>query len=126
MNVAVKWKQVGAQLNFDPIGNYLNIIEADRGKEGVESCCQTMFQHWLKGSGEQPATWGKLLEVLKDCGFLVLASDLEKALKSRKVSARISCFMGSLTIKGADKEMHAKWLMISHRKSCVVYMHILG
>ena len=87
MDVAVKWKQVGAQLNFDPSGNYLNIIEADRGKEGVESCCQTMFQHWLKGYGEQPATWGKLLEILRDCDFRVLASDLEKALKSRKVSA---------------------------------------
>ena len=44
--------------------------------EREESCCRTMFQHWLEGNGRQPASWTSLLEVLRDSEFISLAAIL--------------------------------------------------
>lgn len=88
-HIASNWRNVGLLLDFDPTGKTIGIIEAERGKEGVVSCCRAMFQHWLQGHGVKPATWGKLFNILNDSGFPVLASDIEKALRDMKVSVRL-------------------------------------
>lgn len=37
-SVAANWKDVGVLLNFDDNGDFLQSIEADKGRNGVESC----------------------------------------------------------------------------------------
>ena len=78
--VASKWKYIGVLLDFDKVGLTLQQIEADRGHEGVESCCRAMFQHWLEGNGVQPVSWATLLEILEDCLFTELAERIKAAL----------------------------------------------
>ena len=78
--VSPRWKDIGALLDFDETGRTLNQIEADRGREGVESCCRVVFQHWLEGNGVEPATWATLLQILKGCQFRNLATQVRDAL----------------------------------------------
>jgi hypothetical protein len=78
--VSPRWRDIGTLLDFDDTGGTLDQIEADRGREGVESCCQAVFQHWLKGNGVQPATWATLLEILNNCRFRNLSTQVRDAL----------------------------------------------
>ena len=78
--VSSRWRAIGALLDFDQTGTALNQIEADRGREGVESCCRAVFQHWLEGNGVQPATWATLLQILEDCQFRNLATQVRDFL----------------------------------------------
>ena len=77
-SIARKWKQVGIHLDFDATGEYLDTIETGNEKD-PSSCCQAMFQYWLKGNGVEQ-TWGQLIEILKDCKLGTLAGDVEKVL----------------------------------------------
>ena len=79
--VAKKWKDVGILLDFDATGQYLDTIETGNEKDPVASC-QAMFQHWLKGNGEEQ-TWGKLIEILKDCKLGILAEKVEGVLMAQ-------------------------------------------
>ena len=79
--VATKWRDVGVLLDFDAKGDTLDRIEADR--KGVESCSQSMFQHWLKGNGVRPASWATLLEILEDSRFVSLAADIRRHLTTQ-------------------------------------------
>ena len=80
--VAKKWKDIGVLLDFDATGQHLDTIEASYEKDPV-SCCQAMFQHWLKGNGVEQ-TWGTLIDILKDCKQGVLAESVEKVLMDIK------------------------------------------
>ena len=84
-SVAEKWKDIGFQLDFDATGQQLDEIETGCEKD-PSSCCQAMFQHWLMGNGVEQ-TWGKLLEILKDCELGTLADDVEKVLMALDHSA---------------------------------------
>ena len=81
-SVAHRWKDVGTLLDFDPTGNQLNLIEADKVKEGPVSCCQFMFQYWLEGNGVKPVTWDKLIEILEDSNFVTLAEQVKLAIQT--------------------------------------------
>ena len=70
--VASKWITLGFQLEFDEFGSKLDTIKAKNNND-PEECCREMFQHWLKGSGVRPCSWRKLIELLEDCDFEVLA-----------------------------------------------------
>ena len=81
--VATKWRDVGVLLDFDAKGDTLDRIKADWVHEGVESCSQSMFQHWLQGNGVRPASWATLLEILEDSRFVSLAADVRRHLTSQ-------------------------------------------
>ena len=76
---------MGCLLDFDATGKTLQQIEADRSHEGVESCCLTMFQHWLEGNGVQPVSWDTLLEILEDCYFQDLAKQITAIINTQGV-----------------------------------------
>ena len=78
-SIGTKWKDVGILLDFDATGQQLDTIETGNEKDPT-SCCKAMFQYWLKGNGTEPRTWGKLVEILRDCKLGSLAGDLEEAL----------------------------------------------
>ena len=71
--VAKDWRKVGCQLNFDRVGNQLDITERQKSNNPV-ACCEAMFQHWLNGNRVKPATWKTLTDILKDCKFISLAA----------------------------------------------------
>ena len=77
-SVAPKWKDVGIFLDFDDTGQCLDTIESGYEKDPV-ACCQAMFQHWLKGNGEEQ-TWEKLVEILKDSKLGILADRVVEGL----------------------------------------------
>ena len=81
--VASQWRDVGDLLDFDASGETLQRIQADEGQKGVESCCRSMFQHWLQGNGVRPASWATLLEILEDSRFVSLAADVRRHLTSQ-------------------------------------------
>ena len=73
--VASRWQELGDQLDFDEFGAKLDTIK-NKNHGDPEACCREMFQHWLKGSGVRPCSWRKLIELLKDCDFDVLAGQV--------------------------------------------------
>ena len=81
--VASQWRDIGDLLDFDASGETLQQIQADEGQRGVESCCRSMFQHWLQGNGVRPASWPTLLEILEDSQFVSLAADVRRHLTSQ-------------------------------------------
>ena len=87
-SVAPKWKDVGIFLDFDDTGQYLNTIETDYEKDPV-ACCQAMFQHWLKGNGEEQ-TWEKLVEILKDSKLGTLADKVVEGLVKQGTKSRVA------------------------------------
>ena len=75
-HLAPVWKDFSLFLDFDPDGRTLNTIKADHQAEGVDACCQAMFQHWLAGNGV-PASWGTLIELLEDAEQSQLAKQIK-------------------------------------------------
>ena len=80
--VAPKWKTLGFQLEFDEFGSKLDTIKAKNNND-PEECCREMFQHWLKGSGVRPCSWRKLIELLEDCDFEVLAEQVNSCFSAK-------------------------------------------
>ena len=77
--VTPRWTSIGIQLNFDPDGQMLRLIEAEHKIKGEVACCERMFMHWLAGNGK-PATWGTLIELLEDLDYNHLAQQIKVAL----------------------------------------------
>ena len=73
--VASKWQILGDQLEFDERGSKLDLIKTKHPSDPVE-CCREMFKHWLNGNGVRPCSWRKLIELLEDCDFEVLAEQV--------------------------------------------------
>ena len=73
--VAPRWLMLGYQLEFDEFGAKLDEIKT-KNLYDPEECCREMFQHWLKGNGVKPCSWRKLIEVLEDCDFDMLAEEV--------------------------------------------------
>jgi hypothetical protein len=71
-SVASRWKVLGDQLEFDEFGAKLEVIKT-KNLNDPEECCCDMFQYWLNGNGARPCSWRKLIELLEDCDFEVLA-----------------------------------------------------
>ena len=71
-SVAPQWNEL-VDLDFDPEGLTLNLIEANNQLKGPVACCRDMFIYWLKGKGRE-ATWEVLIELLDDIDSLNSAS----------------------------------------------------
>ena len=79
-SVAIEWRRLGTMLDFDSVGNRLKLIASEE-RDKPEPCCQSMFQYWLSGKGVQPATWGRLIQMLEDCHFIAVAQRVKEALQ---------------------------------------------
>ena len=80
--LAADWKKFGYFLEFDDNGQALDLIEKECGRSDPVACYQQMMRKWMRGSGEQPASWRTLVRLLKDFGEFgdALAKDIEDAL----------------------------------------------
>ena len=79
-SLAPNWQRLGRLMDFDRDGTQLECIRKDN--KGPEDCCAAMFQHWLKGNGQGPISWYKLIELLKHCDEKRLARKIRVALSS--------------------------------------------
>lgn len=85
--ISPKWQEIGDLLDFDGMGQTIEQIRANENR--VECCCRAMFKHWLEGNGRQPATWAILIEILEDCNFVNLATDIRNSLSSTQYAVDI-------------------------------------
>jgi len=75
--LAPKWQHFGDLLNFDSNGRNIDLIRANNPND-QQSGCKQMFQLWLKGNGEGPATWRTLAQLLEKFEYKALAADVRK------------------------------------------------
>ena len=79
--IASEWMTLGDLLAFDDCSKKLNSIKQECSSV-PNRCCREMFQCWIAGEGVQPCTWQKLIELISDCGEIVLAEQIKSALSS--------------------------------------------
>ena len=77
--VAPHWQDFATNLDFDPSGNTMQIIDR-RNRGDPNACCRDMMQTWLRGMGKQPATLKLLVDILKECRLIVLAEQVNEAI----------------------------------------------
>ena len=75
------WKKIGTQPKIE--AHTLEMIEANNSHKGLELCCESLFQCWLRGAGEQPATWAVLLKALEDSNLYSLAKTIHSTLTTQ-------------------------------------------
>ena len=77
------WKDLGKELipNDDAA---LGVIEVNANGD-VTACCESLFKIWLERQPE--ASWGQLIEGLKEIGQGTLAAQIEDMLQSSVASA---------------------------------------
>ena len=76
--VAGKWDEIAIAMDFDPEGHTQTAINRDFST--VQEKCRETFKKWLQGVGDQqPATWEKLVEILRDCNFVQLATSIYRS-----------------------------------------------
>jgi len=81
-SIAPVWKDFGTLLDFDDVGNKIDVIEATYRIQGPVTCCTEMFKAWLKGDGkQQPASWNLLVGLLEDFEHKFLAQQVKAALQ---------------------------------------------
>ena len=78
--LAADWKKFGYFLEFDDDGQALDLIEKECGRSDPVACYQQMMRKWMRGSGEQPASWRTLVRLLREFEGNTLAQDIEDAL----------------------------------------------
>ena len=78
--LAPKWTDLGDLLAFDDSSSKLDDIQSTN-PDNPEACCRAMFKHWIEGNGEEPCTWSKLIELLRDCDQEDLANEIEAAFQ---------------------------------------------
>lgn len=78
-SLATCWKKLGTLLDFDEIGEQLDIIERQYPTD-PEECCRAVFKHWLKGNGIKPCSWRMLIKLIGDCRKQELAENIRIAL----------------------------------------------
>ena len=76
-SVAHQWDELAIALHFDH--EEKSAIQRNTHFQ-VEAACEEVLGEWLNGGHRTPVTWETLLEALRDCEFIVLATNLEEAL----------------------------------------------
>ena len=77
--VAPHWRDFATNLDFDPSGNTMQIID-QRHPGDPTACCREMMQTWLRGRGRQPATLELLVDILEECNLIDLAKQVNEAI----------------------------------------------
>ena len=78
--LAADWNHFGYFLEFDEDGRALDCIKQECGRDDPKACYRQMMKEWIRGSGEQPASWRTLVRLLREFGDNVLAKDIEDAV----------------------------------------------
>ena len=73
--ISTKCYQFGVLLLKDETGARLETI-IRKHLNDAEQINMEIFKLWFAGEGEQPVTWGTLVEVLRDVELATLASDI--------------------------------------------------
>ena len=83
LEVAVKWKDLGAQLLRPDKQKELDIIENDHPRDSKE-CCKCVLKNWLDTTID--ASWDQLITALKSpsVGLNSFAFELNERIKKRK------------------------------------------
>ena len=80
-SVASSWEEICILMEFDSIGNHLNLVKKKFGGSDPIACCRDIFQHWLQGNGKLPTTWRTLTELLEDIGCSELSKTIRRAIR---------------------------------------------
>ena len=75
IEISTKYYQFGVLLLKDETGARMEAIIHKHMKD-AEQINQEIFKQWIAGKGEEPVTWGTLVEVLQDVELTDLASDI--------------------------------------------------
>ena len=82
--IALKWEDLGIQLNLDDDGTLINSISKNRGGDAAK-CCLDVLKVWLQGRGEEPKTWRTLVDCLREIKAEEAIRSIEKyTLQSSK------------------------------------------
>ena len=74
--IAAKWIRLAIALDID--------YSAEQGDtRDDDEAIISILRRWIDGEGEQPVTWGTLIEALEDAGCENLANDLRRELGSQ-------------------------------------------
>ena len=76
--VAPKLVRLAIALNFD----YSVIETVQHDQSEAELACISILNQWMRGEGQQPATWNTLIKALRDADYCNLAEDLRRELGS--------------------------------------------
>ena len=79
-NIGTKCHEFCTKILEDTTGEEVESIRS-KYSDTPEQINRVVLELWLKGKGKQPATWGTLIEVLKDIDLTNLAKEIE-AVKS--------------------------------------------
>ena len=89
------WESLCIELNFDKNGEVLDAIKKEWGSNSKASC-REVLKHWVKGEGEGPHTWGKMVECLKMIGASGAVNAIKEYLsgvcKSLCLCSNITCW----------------------------------
>ena len=77
--VASRWMILGDLLEFDCRSKILDSIKQECNSV-PNACCRVMLQRWIAGEGVKPCTWGKLVELIDNCGEVALSDEIKSAL----------------------------------------------
>ena len=78
------YEMFGTLLLNDTLGKKVDAIIAEKPGGKEINFNLAILKKWLRGEGEQPATWRTLVQVLKDSKLNALAKEIE-AVKSSRV-----------------------------------------
>ena len=77
-NISPNWRDIGELIGL-PVPTLKNIATEHRDKP--IGCCRDVLHHWLENPpSDYPITWRGLIELLKDCKFGQIVSELKSVL----------------------------------------------
>ena len=77
------WESLCIELNVDQDGRVLGDIKRCC-KDDSKACCREVLLRWLRGEGEGPPTWGRMIDCLQRIGAEEAIADIEEnVLKSK-------------------------------------------
>ena len=79
-SIGPHYETFGLLLLNDEQGEKIDaIVEANARAKEINVA---ILKKWLRGEGEQPVTWGTLVQVLKDSNLKIVAKEIEAAISS--------------------------------------------
>ena len=84
------WESLCIEFNIDQDGTVLEDIKRTC-KDDSKACCREVLLRWLRGEGEGPPSWGRMIDCLQRIGAVEAVADIEEnVLKSGKLPMMIS------------------------------------
>ena len=77
------WESLCIELNFDEDGRVLEVIKKEHNND-LKACCREVLMRWLKGEGDGPRTWSKLIDCLNTIGAAGAVSAIKEHLLKGK------------------------------------------